>query len=221
MLVSVPRDAVTVSVGLMTIQNIRSSTPDLHLAVQCQPTEETGPMLLSYSGLQRITLLTIRDECGFSLECSNLGTTEQLTYEELNTLRYTAGYVPRALQKKLSKISHPRQKDLLLYLNERISDGSEPVADSSDWITIVNREGLVMVNNMAFELFYALEIEFRRLIQPKGISDNAVQLLSNDEDVLFLWSIISSSWDSDCNSELLERIVKLWVTLRGFSLCGA
>ena len=48
MLVSVPRDAVTVSVGLMTIQNIRSSTPDLHLAVQCQPTEETGPMLVSF-----------------------------------------------------------------------------------------------------------------------------------------------------------------------------
>eukprot|EP00731_Ephydatia_muelleri_P029902 Em0021g425a len=218
MLVSVPRDAVTVSVGLMTIQNIWSSTPDLHLAVQCQPTEETGPML--YVGHHNFRNL-VRDECGFSLECSNLGTTEQLTYEELNTLRYTAGYVPRALQKKLSKISHPRQKDLLLYLNERISDGSEPVADSSDWITIMNREGLVMVNNMAFELFYALEIEFRRLIQPKGISDNAVQLLSNDEDVLFLWSSISSSWDSDCNSELLERIVKLWVTLRGFSLCGA
>ena len=108
-----------------------------------------------------------------------------------------------------------------MYLNELISDGSEPVADSSDWITIMNREGLVMVKNMAFELFYALEIEFRRLIQPKGISDNAVQLLSNDEDVLFLWSIISSSWDSDCNSELLERIVKLWVTLCGFSFCGA
>ena len=115
-----------------------------------------------------------------------------------------------------------RNTDLLLYLNELISDGSEPVAESSDWITIVNRGGLVMVNNMAFELFYALEIEFRRLIQPKGISDNVVQLHSNDEVVLFLWSIISSSWDSDCSSELLERIVKLWVTtLRGFSLCGA
>ena len=33
--------------------------------------------------------------------------------------------------------------------------------------------------------------------------------------------IISSSWDSDCSSELLDKTVKLWVTLRGFSLCGA
>ena len=39
MLVSVPRDAVTVSVGSMTIRSIRSSTPGLHPAgVQCQPT---------------------------------------------------------------------------------------------------------------------------------------------------------------------------------------
>ena len=51
MLVSVPRDAVTVSVGSMTIQSIRSSTPDLHPAdpaVQCQPTEDTGSMLVSF-----------------------------------------------------------------------------------------------------------------------------------------------------------------------------
>ena len=50
-LVSVPRDAVTVSVGSMTIQSIRSSTTDLHPAVpaiQCQPTEETGSMLVSF-----------------------------------------------------------------------------------------------------------------------------------------------------------------------------
>ena len=34
------------SVGSMTIQ---SSTPGLHPAVQCQPTEETGPILVSFS----------------------------------------------------------------------------------------------------------------------------------------------------------------------------
>ena len=46
MLVSVPRDAVTVSVGSMTIH--QSSARGLHPAVQCQPTEETGPMLVSF-----------------------------------------------------------------------------------------------------------------------------------------------------------------------------
>ena len=183
------------------------------------PATQLCPVFFQYVGNQIFRQL-VRDECGFSLECSNLGTTEQLTYEELNALRYTAGYVPRALQKKLFK--HPRQKDLQLYLNELISDGSEAVTDSSDdWLTAVNRGGLIVVNNMAFELFHTMECEFRHNIQPTGIVDNAVELILNNEDVLFLWSIISNSWDQDCSSELLERMVKLWITLRGFSLCGA
>eukprot|EP00731_Ephydatia_muelleri_P023298 Em0015g881a len=183
------------------------------------PATQLCPVFFQYVGNQIFRQL-VRDECGFSLECSNLGTTEQLTYEELNALRYTAGYVPRALQKKLFK--HPRQKDLQLYLNELISDGSEAVTDfSDDWLTAVNRGGLIVVNNMAFELFHTMECEFRHNIQPTGIVDNAVELILNNEDVLFLWSIISNSWDQDCSSELLERMVKLWITLRGFSLCGA
>ena len=36
----------------------------------------------------------VRDKCGLKLECSNLGITEQLTHEDLNPMRYTAGYVP-------------------------------------------------------------------------------------------------------------------------------
>ena len=30
-----------------------------------------------------------------------------LTYEEINAIRYAAGYVPRALKKKLTKSAHP------------------------------------------------------------------------------------------------------------------
>ena len=45
MIVSVPRNAVTLSVGLMTIQ---SSAPVLHPVVQCQSTEETSTMLVSF-----------------------------------------------------------------------------------------------------------------------------------------------------------------------------
>ena len=45
MIVSVPRKAVTLSVGLMTIQ---SSASVLHPVVQCQSTEETSTMLVSF-----------------------------------------------------------------------------------------------------------------------------------------------------------------------------
>ena len=37
-----------------------------------------------------------------------------LTYEEVNALRYSAGYVPRALRKKLERGSHPLKEELVL-----------------------------------------------------------------------------------------------------------
>ena len=73
---------------------------------------------------------------------------------------------------------------------------------------------------MAFELFHTMECEFRQNIQPTGIADNELGLIQTMK-MFYLWSIISNSWDQDCSSELLERMVKLWITLRGFSLCGA
>ena len=36
---------------------------------------------------------------------------ETLSYEELNGLRYAAGYVPRAIRKKVTKSGHPLKKD--------------------------------------------------------------------------------------------------------------
>lgn len=48
-----------------------------------------------------------------------------LTYEETNALRYAAGYVPRALRKKLSKSTHPLKDDLQLCLLDLLDDGDE------------------------------------------------------------------------------------------------
>ena len=55
MLVSVPQSAITLSVGLMTIQSL---APVLHPAVQCESTDETSPMLVSV--LRKLTLLSRR-----------------------------------------------------------------------------------------------------------------------------------------------------------------
>ena len=77
MLVSVPRDAITLSVGLMTIQ---SSTPGLHPAIQCQPIEETCPMLASFPisvFMQReitsVDVLLLRHKRYLSLLCFYVG----------------------------------------------------------------------------------------------------------------------------------------------------
>ena len=42
--------------------------------------------------------------------------------------------------------------------------------------------------------------------------------LQQSEDVLFHWSMITATWDT---IKLMEMIVELWITVRGFSLASA
>ena len=41
---------------------------------------------------------------------------QSLSYEEKNALRYTAGYIPRALRKKVERSNHPLMEELVLCL---------------------------------------------------------------------------------------------------------
>ena len=52
---------------------------------------------------------------------------QDLTHIEYNAIWYTAGYVPRALKKKLVKSCHKNKKELLLCFDDLIScDGEDP-----------------------------------------------------------------------------------------------
>ena len=82
-----------------------------------------------------------------------------LTYEEVNAVHYSAGYVPRALRKKLERGSHPLKKELVLCLYEMTEeDVDKDRSDSEDWITLVDRGGLKHVNSAVFMLFVAMEM---------------------------------------------------------------
>ena len=61
-----------------------------------------------------------------------------LTYEEKNAL---AGYVPRALRKKLEKSAHPLKEELVLCLVE-MTEGDRGIDESEDWVNSVDRGGL-------------------------------------------------------------------------------
>lgn len=53
---------------------------------------------------------------------SPLATVAPLDYEDISALRYTAGYVFRALQKKVEKTAHPLKKEIHLCLMELMED---------------------------------------------------------------------------------------------------
>ena len=53
-----------------------------------------------------------------------------------------------------------------------------------------------------------LELRSHLKINQTHLGDEVVVQITESEDVLFLWSIISVSWDSDCSTALLKKIAR-------------
>lgn len=147
---------------------------------------------------------------------------DDLTHLEYNAIRYTAGYVPRALKKKVAKSHHSNKKDLLLCLNDlSMCDDDDDPGSSADWIRAVDRGSLIHINNMTFELFLSMEQSIRRCVKAGQELGDARSQLKEDENILFYWSILTANQSNDVSTTILEMVLDLWITVRGFSLAGA
>ena len=107
---------------------------------------------------------------------------------------------------------------LLLSLNELIESDGENPASSADWLNAINHGGLFCISDITFDFFVSLEYEVRAHIhagQEIGVIHSTLQ---QSEDVLFHWSMITATWDNQVAIKLMEMIVELWITVRGFSL---
>ena len=143
-----------------------------------------------------------------------------LTYEERNGLRYAAGYVPRSLKKKLYRSSHQHKEVLISLLRNLLDERNDDFDDSTDWISLIDRGGLKRVNNDTYQLFVALETQLRKQINSQHIpllGAESKQILLNNDNVQFFWSIVCTEWEEEIGNVLLEMIVNEWVTIRGFS----
>ena len=147
-----------------------------------------------------------------------------ISHQEANALRYAAGYVPRAIGKKLKKSTDPQKAQLWLCLLDVLDDGDEEHADSEDWIELIDRGGLTRINEIAFQVFLAMEIELRKHLNsqcvPNFKTDITKKVLEN-EDVAFYWSILSTDWEEHDSQALLELVVNMFITIRGFSYASA
>ena len=87
---------------------------------------------------------------------------QRLSYEEQNALRYAAGYIPRALRKRLERSGHPLKEELILCLLDLTDDDDCGTSESEEWIRLVDRGGRKHVTNMAYRnsLFFRL-LNFR------------------------------------------------------------
>ena len=151
----------------------------------------------------------------------------KLSYEELNVLRYGAGYVCRAVRKKLTP--HKNNKELLLSLEE-LEDTEEntPYDPSRDWIEITNRGGIISVTDEAFEVFCSIEGLVREHFRKDrakeisgGMKAELCTKITSNEEVQSKWEVIARDMDDEVGRKLLAMITELWVTVRGFSYAGA
>ena len=131
--------------------------------------------------------------------------------------RICAPYIEEKCKKK--KI------ELLNCIGDIMESHDSVQSDSNNWIKLVDRGGLTFVNNQTFELFLAMEREVRSHLQDPGkpvnfMSDIAPKV-KNNEDVLFCWSGLSSSWDEESSKTLFKMVVDLWLTICGYSNASA
>ena len=104
---------------------------------------------------------------------------------------------------------------------------------TKEWVERVNRGGLFIISDEAYRLFASIEMAMRsklteHLRKQRTTEDSKEGKLAitdfviHNDDVQFYWSLISIDIENEeANSELLQHIVKLWLTIRGFSISKA
>ena len=154
----------------------------------------------------------------------------EIETNEGNALRYVAGYVCRHLRKKIEKENHEFKEEMVSCLMQLVRDkNSQECETDEQWTKRVDRGGLWYVKETTFQLFCAIEYQIRAILnqlkeplQPSKVE--MIRKVTSDEDVQFYWIIASADFDIDDDDEacdiLLNKIVELFLTVRGFSLAS-
>ena len=149
-----------------------------------------------------------------------------LNAEEENALRYVSGYVALKLMRKYQKEGSEKAIQFVECLSNMavVGDESSFYNYTKEWIGLVDRGGLFNVNDCAYTFFKSVKIETRcilphHLANTLASHDAIFEALNNSEDIQFYWTLVSADIHaSDDAYELLQAVIKLWVTIRGYSL---
>ena len=156
---------------------------------------------------------------------------QPITYEDANVIRYAAGYVCRNVHEKVKKSRQPNKNELLQSVTDLVdaNRGKEPSSTpTTAWINEVDRGGLWHVKEGTFMLFQAMEEKVREHFRigkvsttGEGYRATVVKKIINNEDVAFYWCMLTTDLSGDDADLLLQMLVELWVTIRGFSFVSS
>ena len=147
-------------------------------------------------------------------------------------MRYAAGYIVRSVSKKIQKSSVIFKDDLASCCRKLVKErhNLHEQGTTEEWTDLVDRGGLWHVHETTFQLLCALEEELRThlhaLSSPNtsGLRSKFVSMLINNEDVQFYWCITTADFevdDAEVHNHLLQMIVELFVTVRGFAYASS
>ena len=154
------------------------------------------------------------------------------TKDEMNALRYVAGYVPHKLLRKHEVKDDQRSDEFTTCLGNMavVGESCDLFEYTKEWLEKVNRGGLFPVNDETFTFFVSVEKVVRRVLtalvtnvsQDVNLKQEVVQKASQDADVQFYWTLLSQDISSEEDAVmLLNEILNLWVTIRGYSLAAS
>lgn len=158
----------------------------------------------------------------FSSSCTESSVDLKMTAEDENALRYTCGYVSLKLMRRFQQQTSTIATQFVNCLSGMAVAGRESSFSecTTEWIRQVDRGGLFHVSEQAYLFFRALELKTRitlpdHLKLMRGSKQSLICDVMEDEDVQSCWTMIAVR-EEDAQ-ELLQNIVELWLTIRGFS----
>ncbi len=147
-----------------------------------------------------------------------------LTQLEQNSLRYVCGYICRRIRDKAEGKPSVFNSELALAVMELAGD---EMCDESteEWTNKLDRGGLWHVNDEAYDLFSDMEYEAKDILRMTGSTNGSDQsmkkrlkdAITQNSDILFKWSLLSSEMDDYVASVLFNKIIDLFITIRGFA----
>ena len=155
--------------------------------------------------------------------CQSL--TQDFSVIEENAIYYAAGYTIHKLIRKYSQMDNCKSKEFVDALNDML--GEDPVSIEAHstymdyvkvWTTTNDRGGLMHVSLDTFRCFRAIEMVTYDLIK-KGCTKEEV-MSQVTENVRFHWMLICDLHDEAKSFELLQDVIGVWFTIRGFTIAG-
>ena len=113
---------------------------------------------------------------------------------------------------------HQYQKEMLNLLQSFAGREVNDI-DTERWILMINRGGLWQVNNQTYGFFVRLETEIRKhlTLTPNSELSSVTDAIIKNTDVQFDWCLLAAKADNAVANLVLQKIVQLYITVRGFS----